>query len=110
MKTDFDFDRPGKRMPYTVPDGFFEQMEEDILRELDRRETAVQKSRRFLRLALGAVTTAAAAIAVVFLLDKAPESIPSAEFAEVERAFDDLSTEDRTYLLSVYRDDLFINP
>ena len=54
MKTDFDFDRPGKRMPYTVPDGFFEQMEEDILRELDRRETAVQKSRRFLRLALGA--------------------------------------------------------
>ena len=47
---------------------------------------------------------------MVFLLDKAPESIPSAEFAEVERAFDDLSTEDRTYLLSVYRDDLFINP
>lgn len=109
MKTDFDFDRPGKRMPYTVPDGFFEQMEEGILRELDRREAAV-KSRRFLRLALGAITTAAAAVAVVFLLDKVPESIPSAEFAEVERAFDDLSTEDRTYLLSVYRDDLFINP
>ncbi len=28
---DFDFDRPDKRMPYTVPDGFFADLESRIL-------------------------------------------------------------------------------
>ncbi len=28
---DFDFDRPDKRMPYTVPDGFFADLESKIL-------------------------------------------------------------------------------
>jgi len=30
-KQDFDFDRPDKRMPYTVPDGFFADLESKIL-------------------------------------------------------------------------------
>ena len=27
MKEDFDFDRVGKRLPYTAPDGFLDDME-----------------------------------------------------------------------------------
>lgn len=31
LKRDFDFDRPAKRLPYTVPDGFFADLESRIL-------------------------------------------------------------------------------
>lgn len=31
MDTDFDFNQIGKRMPYTTPEGFFAQMEANIL-------------------------------------------------------------------------------
>ena len=31
MKEKFDFDRIGKRMPYTTPDGFFDDMENSIM-------------------------------------------------------------------------------
>ena len=33
MKKDFDFDRVGKRLPYTVPDDFFAKLEDDIDRK-----------------------------------------------------------------------------
>ena len=30
MEKEFDFNRIGKRMPYTTPEGFFNKMEADI--------------------------------------------------------------------------------
>lgn len=30
MKEDFDFDRVGKRLPYTAPDGFLDDMENNV--------------------------------------------------------------------------------
>ena len=34
MNKDFDFDKVGKRMPYTTPDGFFDKLEDDIWKEV----------------------------------------------------------------------------
>ena len=31
MEENYDFNRIGKQMPYTVPDGFFEKLEEDVV-------------------------------------------------------------------------------
>ena len=30
MEKGFDFNKIGKRMPYQVPDGFFDQLEENV--------------------------------------------------------------------------------
>ena len=30
MDNRFDFDKIGKRMPYTVPDGFFDELERSV--------------------------------------------------------------------------------
>lgn len=32
MESNFDFNKIGKRMPYTTPDGFFDSLETDILK------------------------------------------------------------------------------
>lgn len=107
MKEKFDFDKAGKRMPYTVPDDFFAEMEEDVWSKLERRPTAtVRKSRPFVRVALTAVTTAAEAVALLLILDGGPHSNhPANSFADVERAFANLTTEDQQYIFSVYEDD-----
>ena len=34
MEKEFDFDKIGKRMPYQTPDGFFDEMEENIWNEV----------------------------------------------------------------------------
>ena len=34
MEKDFDFNSIGKRMPYQVPDGFFDQLEKDVWKEI----------------------------------------------------------------------------
>lgn len=34
MKQDFKFEQVGKRTPYTVPDGFFAEMEKDVLKKV----------------------------------------------------------------------------
>lgn len=33
MEKNFDFNKIGKRMPYTVPEGFFDEMERDIMQQ-----------------------------------------------------------------------------
>ena len=60
--------------------------------------------RRLIPIAL----TAAAAIAVLFVLDiHTPDSRQQDNIQDVEQAFTKLSTSDQTYLLSLYQDDVF---
>ena len=37
MNRDFDFNRVGKRMPYTVPEDFFAKLEDDVCRKVTSR-------------------------------------------------------------------------
>lgn len=106
MKDNFSFDKVGKRMPYTVPDGFFEEMENGVWQTLKEQPIPKRNKRRtFLRIVTLTITSAAAAVALFFVLNyNQPVGI-----GEVDEAFDNLSTEDQNYLLSVYQDDIFIN-
>lgn len=106
MNRNFDFNKAGKRMPYTVPDDFFAEMEDNVWLEL-RRQPAVKtkKNRTFMRVVITALTTTAAAIALALVLNQGH----SVGFADVEQAFGNLSTEDQMYMFSVYQDDIFIN-
>lgn len=49
MKEKFDFDRIGKRMPYTTPDGFFDDMENSIMQCI-KQEVRPLKPKRNLQL------------------------------------------------------------
>lgn len=110
MKKDFDFNRVGKRLPYTVPDDFFAKLEDDIYNKVVIQKKRKAESRRpFMRVTLAILTTAAAAVILFFAIGGRSDAHSHVGFADVEQAFGSLSTEDQVYMLSVYQDDVFIN-
>ena len=116
MEKIFDFEQVGKRMPYTVPDGFFDKFEENVLRDV-KAEAVQLKSRkkaRVIKVALRSAIAVAAAIALFFVvrttLPKSEPVLASADdFSSVELAFNHLSTADQDFLIAVYEEDEFIN-
>lgn len=116
----FDFDKVGKRMPYSTPEGFFKEMEANIL-EAVKDDTpqplkTEQKKRPLMRVMWTAVLAVAASVAVLLVLHidfSAPHSAqPSQteqELQAVDQAFAQLSAADQAYLLDVYQEDVFLN-
>lgn len=99
MNKEFDFGHIGKRMPYTIPDGFFDQLEEDI-----RKEVKPAKSHSLLRTVL-AVAASAALLVIGMNFPKSD----SVSINDVDLAFSRLTTDDQAYLLDIYQEDVFIN-
>lgn len=122
MEKQFDFNEVGKRMPYyDVPDSFFERLQDNVMREIQDGQTekptaAVQpkaKARKAWLLRLVPLTSVAAAALVAWLLiphNTQKQTAPQdGSYALVEQAFNNLSDADRSYLVSMYQDDLFLN-
>lgn len=110
----FNFDQVGKRMPYSTPEGFFKEMEANILEQVkDDKPKPVRiepKKRPLMK-----VIWTAASVAVLLVLNidfSASSSQPSQVnngIQEVDQAFAQLSSADQAYLLSVYQEDVFLN-
>ena len=116
MDKQFDFEQVGKRMPYNVPDGFFNQLEQNVMDEIkaDNGESAQPKSKvqkaRTAKIAIRTILAAAAAVALFFVVTK---NLPNDDaqtdtFENVELAYNNLSTEDQEYLMEVYEEDVFL--
>ena len=116
----FDFDQVGKRMPYSTPEGFFKEMEANILEQVkDDKQVPVRrqpKKRPLMKVIWAAAMAVAASVAVLLVLNidfMAPHSsLPSQagnEMQAVDQAFAQLSSADQAYLLSVYQEDVFLN-
>lgn len=115
-----DFDKVGKRMPYSTPEGFFKDMETNIL-EAVKNDTpkpvkVEHKKRPLMRVMWTAMLAVAASVAVLLVLHidfSAPHpSYPSQteqELQAVDQAFAQLSAADQAYLLDVYQEDVFLN-
>lgn len=104
MEENYDFSRIGKQMPYTVPDGFFEELEENVMRKTKRAKVV--------RMAVRAAIAVAACIALLLIVKKAlPQGQDAAadDFGSVELAFNNLSTDDQDYLLEVYQEEQFLD-
>lgn len=101
MESNFDFNKIGKRMPYTTPDGFFDSLETDILK---RSKT---KSHKSVIITLSSLAAAACIASVVLLSDIFDK--PQVGIKNVDTAFASLSEQDQDFLLDVYSDDVFIN-
>ena len=116
----FDFGKVGKRMPYSTPEGFFKDMEANILEQVkDDKPKPVRiqpKKRPLMKVIWSAAMAVAASVAVLLILNidfAAPHSsLPSQAYNEmqaVDQAFAQLSSADQAYLLNVYQEDVFLD-
>lgn len=112
MEQNYDFSKIGKQMPYTVPDGFFDKLEENVMREV-KAQPAKKNKAKTIRMAIRAALAVAACLALLFLIVK--KNLPQGnntitdDFDNVELAFSNLSTEDQDYLLEVYQEEQFMD-
>ena len=114
MDKTFDFEQVGKRMPYNVPDGFFDQLEQNVMAEVKPDDTVTEKPKvkaRTVKMTFRILLAAAAAVALFFVVTKNlpndnSQAIDTFEF--VELAYNNLSTEDQEFLMEVYEEDVFL--
>ena len=110
MEENNEFISVGKKMPYTVPDGFFDQLEENVMNEV--KAQPARKKATVLRMAIRAAIAIAACIALFLVVKKVlPQGQDTTldDFDSVELAFNNLSTEDQDYLLEVYQEELILD-
>ena len=109
MEQNYDLSKIGKQMPYTVPDGFFDKLEENVMNEV--KAQPAKKKATVIRMAFRAAIAVAACIALFLVVKKVlPQGQDAAidDFENVELAFNNLSTDDQDYLLEVYQEELFL--
>ena len=112
MDKQFNFEQLGKRMPYNVPDGFFEQLEQNVMVEVTAGNIATEKPKqkaRTVKMTFRILLTAAAAVALFFVVTKnMPSDTTEDSFANVELAYNNLSPEDQEVLIEIYEEDVFM--
>ena len=109
MEKDFDFDRIGKRMPYKTPEGFLDELEANVWREVQAELPQMHKRNiHRLRIFVGAAAVAAS-IALLLVFNPFTPKEQTIGFSQVEQAFVNLSQEDQAYMLTVYQEDIFLN-
>lgn len=107
----FDFEQVGKRMPYTVPDHFFDQLEDQVMQQVRQAPAQPTRRKKTLRIALRVALAVAAAVALFLVVQPLLPKSSIDDFESVELAFNNLSPDDQDFLLQVYEeDDLFMNP
>lgn len=113
MEKNFDFSTVGKRMPYSMPKDFLKDMQKNVMDEISkssptskRPETTARKSRIYVMFRTAVATAAAVTLFLVCYNTMQPR--PVNKYADVERAFDNLSYEDQQYMIDNYNDDVFM--
>lgn len=97
-------------MPYSVPDDFFDKMEENIMQQVKEEQATQSKShKRALHMVLRSVLAVAATVALFFVVQPLFTKNDTVDFESVELAFNNLTVDDQDYLLAIYENDEFIN-
>ena len=93
-----DLEKMKKTMPYTVPDGFFDMMEERL-----RQETVTKKEKSNLRkVALWTGLAVAASLALLLVVRQVTPKGNENSFEQVETAFNQLSDADQEIIFDYY--------
>lgn len=120
MKQTFDFKQIGKQIPYRVPDGFFQEMEHNVLdavaeKAAERKPAMAERkplqTKRFVFARLAKYAAAVAASVVVLLAVNVKFFYVAAptDMQDVEAAFDQLSLSDQECLVELYQEDVFLD-
>jgi hypothetical protein len=91
-------DKMKKSMPYTVPEGFFDEMEERLMQEVatEKKKPTVRK------VALWTSLAVAASLALLLVLRHGWHNTEDESFKQVEMAFNQLSDGDQELMLEYY--------
>lgn len=110
MKKDFSFENVGKRMPYNMPKSFLKEMERNVLQEVSATVNTHETEKVYRPGIVLRSLVAAAAIATLFIVCyKNASSEQQTDFSDVERAFNNLSSDDQNYMLETYSNDIFLS-
>jgi hypothetical protein len=115
MEKTFDFEKIGNRMPYSVPDDFFTKLEESVMDEVKVQKseaTALPERNKTVIIAIRSLLAIAAAVALFFVVQPTltkNDTISADDYASVELAFNNLSSDDQDFLVAVYENEEFIN-
>ncbi|MGL5683946.1 MAG: hypothetical protein ACRDDZ_12985 [Marinifilaceae bacterium] len=108
MKTNFDINKRDRKIPYTIPEGFFDKLEDDIWKEASNHATVIKKKDyRYKTIILRSVASIAAIISLVFLLNI--NFGKNNQFTDIDIAFNKLSPQDQAFFIEVYEDDILLN-
>ncbi len=100
----YNFDKIGKKMPYSVPDTFFDDFENKIMAKAASR----RKRHKVLKIVYQSIAVAASLALIVVAVSQYTMTRKT-DFAEIDLAFDNLSEADQAYLIEIYQEDIFIN-
>ena len=115
MEKTFDFEKIGKRMPYSVPNDFFAKLEESVMDEVKvpkSEATALPERNKTVIIAIRSLLAIAAAVALFFVVQPTltkNDTISADDYASVELAFNNLSSDDQDFLVAVYENEEFIH-
>lgn len=117
-----------KRLPYSVPDGFFDVMEANVMAKIkadaeagtsvgdDKADTQMRDKqyrktmRRTRTISLSFLAMAASLLLLFTILSKNTKTAQQTNDMEsIDKAFSQLSTDDQTFLMEVYDDDMFLD-
>lgn len=117
-----------KRLPYSVPDGFFDVMEANVMARIkadaeagasvgdDKADTQMRDKqyrkpiKRTRTISLSILAMAASLLLLFTILSKNTKTAQQTNDLEsIDKAFSQLSTDDQTFLMEVYDDDMFLD-
>lgn len=122
MTNEYNLDRVGKKMPYLMPEGFFGQMQANVLAEVEKEEMAKasqmemkhRRKAKLVRLYVAAASIAACISLAVLVgrsflsSDSAAPQHSAASVASVDKAYDNLSNEEQQELNATYANDVYL--
>lgn len=95
-----DLEKMSKTMPYTVPEGFFDEMEELLIQEVAPKKTK-SKARNVV---LWTSLAVAASLALLLVLRQGWHKTDDVSFEQVEMAFNQLSDGDQQLMLELFEE------
>lgn len=117
-----------KRLPYSVPDGFFDVMEANVMAKIkadaeagtsvgnDKADTQMRDKqyrktiKRTRTISLSFLAMAASLLLLFTILPKSTKTTQQANDLEsIDKAFSQLNTDDQTFLMEVYDDYMFLD-
>ena len=93
-----DLEKMNKTMPYTVPEGFFNEMEERLMQEAVTKKKKPTARNVVLWTSLAVV----ASLALLIVLRQGGHNSEEASFEQVETAFNQLSDDDQQLMLEIF--------
>lgn len=102
-----------KRMPYSVPDGFFDELENNVMTAIENDTASWRGIRATERTRTVCLSVLAVAASLLLLFTVARPgnraTAPHNDMEQIDRAFSQLSQSDQKYLLEVYGDEALID-